>query len=160
MTLFVVIAGMAVPPVLAGLERSRTHAAGRYLASRMALARAQAVARSASVALRFVDEDRAFGVFVDGNRNGVRSRDIETGVDAAVDPPVRMSALFPGVEITVAGVGASGILSFTPAGTATPGTVSLRGRDGSQVAVRVAGATGRTRVLHYNPITREFEEGS
>ena len=150
---------MAVPPVLAGLERSRTQAAARFLAARMTLARAQAVARAATVALRFVDGDQAFAVFVDGNRNGVRTRDIEAGTDREVDPPVRLPDLFPGVGVAVAGVGASGILSFMPAGTATPGTIYLRGRDGTQAAVRIAGATGRTRVLIDNAVTGEFDEG-
>jgi hypothetical protein len=47
-------------------------------------------------------------------------------------------------------LGAGDILSFTAAGTATSGTVFVRGRDGSQLAVRVLGATGRTRVLRYD----------
>jgi hypothetical protein len=159
MALFVVLAGMAVPPVLAGLDRSRTRAAARYLASRMTLARAQAVARSTTVALRFLDDRQSFGVVIDGNRNGVRTPEIEAGTDPAIDPPVRLSALFPGVEVVVFGFGPSGLVSFTPVGTATPGTITLRGRDGSQMAVRVAGATGRTRVLRYNSVTGDFDEG-
>jgi hypothetical protein len=38
-------------------------------------------------------------------------------------------------------------MSFTPVGTSTPGSIYLRGADGTQLVVRVVGATGRARVL-------------
>ena len=124
----------------------------------MALARTEAVSRSVTIALRFEDQSdgTAFAVYVDGNHNGVRTADIDARVDQPIDAVVRLWQLFPGVSIGVTPesgeteavqVGASRILSFTPAGTATPGTIYIRGRDGSQLAVRVLGATGRTRVL-------------
>jgi hypothetical protein len=56
---------------------------------------------------------------------------------------IRASADGDGVRI-----GTSRILSMGPDGTATAGTLYLRGRRG-QYAVRVLGATGRTRVLRY-----------
>jgi hypothetical protein len=49
-------------------------------------------------------------------------------------------------------------MSFTPSGTATSGTIYIRGRDGSQFAVRVLGATGRTRVLRYLPARKEWTD--
>ncbi len=158
--LFLVLSAMAVPQVLAGLDRSRTRAAARFLAARMALARSQAVARSATVALRFSEDAdvSSFAAYVDGNRNGVRSKDIASGEDAALDSPVRLSDLFPGVTITSSSIGPSEILSFTPVGTATSGTIYVRGRDGTQYAVRVLGATGRTRVLRYDTVTSAFVE--
>ena len=55
-------------------------------------------------------------------------------------------------------IGSSNLLSFTPFGTATPGTIYVRGRDGTQLAVRVLGATARARVLRYVPRTREWVE--
>jgi hypothetical protein len=53
---------------------------------------------------------------------------------------------------------ASVLMSFTPIGTATSRTLYLRGRDASQYAVRVLGATGRTRVLRYVTATRQWIE--
>jgi type II secretory pathway pseudopilin PulG len=165
--LLLVLAAMTLPQVLAGVDRSRTHAAARYLAGRMALARAQAVARAATVALRFSADGPAVVIaeYVDGNRNGVRSSDIASGVDRMLAPPASLAAIFPGVAIAPAPggggavqVGASGIVSFTPAGTATSGTISIKGRQGSQFAVRVLGATGRTRVLRYEVQRGEFVE--
>jgi hypothetical protein len=163
-----VLVGVAVPQVLAGLDRSRAWAAARYLAARMAVARSQAVLRSAHVALRFVEDRRgiAFQMFVDDNHNGVRTSDIDAEVDRPIDAATRLSDLFPGVAIGISPalgtdpvrVGSSDLLSFTPLGTATPGTIYVRGRDGTQLAVRVLGATARTRVLQYVPRTGQWVE--
>ena len=83
MGLLAVVTGIAVPQLLAGLDQSRTHAAAQFLASRMALARVQAVARGATVALRFVDDggEVVFRTYVDGNGNGVDG--------TAVQPPAK-----------------------------------------------------------------------
>jgi Tfp pilus assembly protein FimT len=165
--LIVILSGIAVPTVLGSIDRSRGYAAARYLGTRLNLARTQAVARSASVALRFEEDARgiSFTVYQDGNRNGVRTRDIQRGVDPMIDPPARLFELFPGVEIAVtpeAGggdgvqVGSSNLLSFSPMGTATSGTVYVKGSDGTQWAVRVLGATGRTRVLRFDTRTGQW----
>ena len=159
--LIAVLSAIAVPSSLAMVDRARASAATRYLASRMAMARSHAVMRSANVALRF-NEDQAgitFRMFVDSNRNGVRARDIAARVDQPLDAPASLSDLFPGVAIAVSGaagsdplrIGSSNLLSFTPLGTATSGSVYVRGRDGSQFAIRILGATGRVRVQRYEP---------
>ena len=46
--------------------------------------------------------------------------------------------------------------SFTPLGTATSGSIYVRGRDGAQFVIRALGATGRTRVQRYAPRTRAW----
>ena len=164
-----VLAGAAVPMVLGSLDRSRGLIAAKYLGSRFALARTMAVTRRASVGLRFVDEPAgiSFQVYQDGNRNGILSVDIERQVDRPIEPATRLFELFPGVHIgLVAGMaavdavqlGRTNILSFSPGGTATSGTVHVRGRDGTQWAVRVLGATGRTRVLKFVPRTGEWTD--
>lgn len=162
------MAAVAVPQFLAGLDRSRTWAAARYLAARMAAARAHAVLRSSHVALHFVETRSgiSFQTFVDDNQNGVRTSDIAAAVDRPLDAPARLPELFPGVDIGIAPelggdpvrIGSSNLLSFTPLGTATAGTIYVRGRDGTQLAVRVLGATARTRVLRYVPQTGAWLE--
>ena len=164
-TIFIVIVGTSVPVLTAGLDRSRTEAAARYLASRFALARMEAVKRSASVAIRFGDGSSAyeFTVYVVGNRNGVRTRDIERQVDRPLGRSERLRDNFPGVTIGLlpdigiardpVQIGASSLMTFTPSGTATSGTVYIRGRGPVQYAVRVLGVTGRTRVLRYEAET-------
>lgn len=150
-----VLAAAAIPQITAGVERSRTAGAARYFASRLALARAQAVARSANVAvlLTAVDDTFIVATYVDGNGDGVRTRDITAGVDPMVGVPVRLSSLFPHVALflndpmATSTFDTSVLLSFSPLGTASSRTLYLRGADRSQYAVRVLGATGRTRVL-------------
>jgi hypothetical protein len=105
-------------------------------------------------------------MYVDGNRNGVRTRDIERQVDRPIGPAERLGSRFPGVSIGVmpgieidadpVQIGATNVMTFTPLGTATSGTVYVRGRGAVQYAVRVLGATGRTRVLRYDPDTRTW----
>ncbi len=161
-----VVAGIAAPQFLVALDRQRSWAAARYLAARMAMARSYAVTRSAHVALRFIGEgsDVTFQMFFDDNHNGVRTVDIASKVDRAIGAPSRLSEFFSGVVIGISTelgtdpvrIGSTNLLSFTPLGTATPGTVYVRGRDGLQLAVRVTGPTGRTRLLRYVPRTREW----
>jgi Tfp pilus assembly protein FimT len=162
-----VMCAVAIPQTLSTIERSRAVAAARYLASRMALARGLAVSRSTTIALRFVDGPAGVSITIiqDGNRNGVRARDIDAQIDRPIDAPVTLSELFPGVEIGLTSqtpgtdpvqLGGSNILSFTPHGTASSGSVYIRGRDGTQWVVRVLGATGRTRVLKYVPVSGEW----
>lgn len=160
-----VVAATAVAQITAGLDRSRAWGAARFLAGQMADARMRAVSSRAAVALRFVDDGREHQMFIDRNRNGVRTKDIADGIDRPLGPSMRLSEMFPGVRVAIsleAGGGAAvqfgvaDLVTFTPLGTATAGSVYIQGRDGSQFAVRVLGVTARTRVLRFNPSTREW----
>jgi type II secretory pathway pseudopilin PulG len=161
-----ILAGMAIPQTTATIERSRTLSAARYLATRLALARTQAVAHSANVALVFVADGDTYAVaaYSDGNGNGVRTRDIAAGIDPVVDGPIRFSDLFPGVSLFLSDPAAApapdagALMSFSPIGTASSRTLYVRGRDHSQYAVRVLGATGRTRLLRYVDATQQWVE--
>jgi Tfp pilus assembly protein FimT len=153
-----VLGTLAVPHALAMIQRPRAHAAARYLASRLIQARTEAVLRSATVALRLTRDPGGVSLeaFVDGNRNGVRARDIENGIDPSTGEPIRLTDLFPGVALTFST--ATGVMSFTAVGTSTSGSIYLRGADGSEYCVRVLGATARTRVLRYESASREWTE--
>jgi type II secretory pathway pseudopilin PulG len=172
-TLFVValavtIVAIALPATLEGLEESRTRNAARYLAARIRLARASAAARSRIMGLRFerLGDEFTFGTYEDGDRDGIRTSDIDRGIDRLVEPIARLSSSFPGVrfgfldDVPPIGedgsdgdpvkAGASDILTLSPGGTATSATLYLCGSTRSQYAVRVLGSTGRTRVLQFN----------
>ena len=169
LALTTLVASFAVPQVLASMGALRGRAAARYLAGRMALARTQAVARGSAVALRFV-EDKAgvsFSTFEDGNGNGVRVKDIDLRLDTLIEPPARLEDLFPGTAIALTSgtpaaaaimLGGTDLLSFSPSGSSTSGTIHVRGPDGAQWAVRILGVTGRVRVLKYAPVAREWIE--
>lgn len=170
---------VGLPVLWTGVDEYRTASAARYLAARFRLARMEAVRRSAAVGLRF-ERDGAtvrYAAFLDGNLNGVRTPDITRGVDLALDAPERIGDQFPGVSFglhaAVPAIGAatatsgdrdplqigrSRIMTFTPDGTASSGTLYVRGRGATQFAVRVLGATGRTRVLRFDTGTRAWIE--
>jgi len=162
-----ILAAAAVPQLTATIERTRTASAARYLAGRLAFARTLAVARAANVALMLTPDgdSSTLAIYVDGNGNGVRTREAG-GVDRLLAGPLRFATMFPHVTVSPndpvdsSSTWTTTLMSFTPLGTASSGTLYLRGRDGSQYAVRVLGATGRTRVLRYEPVTRTWVEVS
>lgn len=132
------------------------------------MARTEAVARSATVGLRFHTDASGIRVasFVDGNRNGVLAIDIASGTDWPLSVPTSLEEMFPGVIIGApanstdapVALGGTEILSFAPGGTSTSGTIHILGRDGSRFAVRLLGATGRVRILRFDPMSGEWVE--
>jgi len=162
------LAGIALPLTNEALDELRTAAATRYIAGKVRNARMDAVKRSTAVALRFeaASPDYTFAFYIDGNGNGVRAADISRGIDYTREPRQRLHDHFAGVRFILgAGVpdvdgnttggtdgvriGAARILTTSPDGTATSGTLYVRGRR-AQYAVRILGVTGRTRVLKYD----------
>lgn len=165
---------MVVPLTDAAIDEIRTAAAARYVAGRIVAIRMDALRRSAAVALRFASagNDYTFVVIADGNGNGVRTAEIASGTDVRVGIPERLAYTFrdvrfglldgvPDADGQATGgldgvrIGTSRILTMSPEGTATPGTLYVRGKR-AQYAVRVLGATGRTRVLEYQRRTRTW----
>jgi len=163
-----VLAGVAVPLTGDALDEARTSAAARYLAAQIVSSRMDAVNRSRSVALRFEASTPDYRVarYIDGNGNGVRAAEIGRGIDPIDEGPKRIGDDFPNVRFGLAdglpdvdglrGTGTDGvrigtarILTMSADGTATSGTLYLEGRR-AQYAVRVLGATGRTRVLKFD----------
>lgn len=161
-----ILAAIAVPRATATIERSQALDAARYFKTQLMLARSRAVVRSVMVSLRFQQDARGFffTVFADGNGNGVRTAEIDAGIDRPVEGPTRVSDMFPSVDIAMAAdgsgdpvqIGLSNLLSFSPLGTATSGSIYLRGRDGSRFTVRVWGVTARARLLRYVPARDEW----
>ena len=174
MAISVVLLGMAIPVGGNALDDMRTRAAARYVAGRIANSRLGAINRSRAIGLRFIaaTPDYQFGAYVDGNGNGVRSADIQDGTDFAVETPRRLGSDFRGVHFgllvgisDIDGVGNTNpdgvrigtpkILTMSPEGTATSGTLYVQGIR-AQYAIRVLGATGRTRLLKYEPGSRSW----
>ena len=164
------LAGLAVPFLMAARERSRVSAAAAYLSAQAMLARSRAVQHGAAVGLRFEADAGAyrFGSYVDGDGDGIRASDVSRGIDRPLGPAQRLGDAYPsvrfGLRASVPPIGSSraagshadpirfgrgDTLTFSPLGTATSGTLYLRGA-GEQYAVRVLGATGRVRVLYFD----------
>src|SRR4051812_8715476 len=163
------VTAMAVPQGLRALDDFRTRAAARYLAGRALDARFAAVAHETTTGLRFeaAVPDYRITAVADGNGNGLRTSEIQRGVDRTLSDPERLDTHFGGVAFGIlSGVpdadgqpangsdgvrlGTSKLLSMNADGTSSSGTLYLHGRDRSQYAVRVLGVTGRVRVLKFD----------
>jgi len=169
------LTGIAVPQTTRALDDLRTAGAARYVAGRLQLARMEAVSRTRDTAMRFVTTGSTytFAVYADGNRNGVRTSDIQQGIDASIAHPERLSDQFPGVDFgTLPGLpgveddgapgsdpirlGPGNLASFTSSGTSSTGSIYVRGRGTAQFVIRLFGQTGKTRILRFNAQNRTW----
>jgi prepilin-type N-terminal cleavage/methylation domain-containing protein len=165
------LAAIAVPHSLRALDDFRTRTAARYVAQRLSAARFDAIRRSAAHGLRFEMDGAGYRVsmVVDGNNNGLRTTDIQRGIDRTLTEPETLDTHFAGVMFGIAEgvpdvdgapagstdgvrIGSSKLLALNADGTATPGTLYVRGGSRSQYAVRVVGSTGRIRILRFDAI--------
>jgi type II secretory pathway pseudopilin PulG len=171
------ILAAAMPQLLGFQEGSRGVAAARYVAARLQDARMEALKRSAHVAVAFVGagSDITFAAVADGNGNGVRTAEIASGIDWTLWPAERLGQHVPGAEFgVIAGtpsidntgaltgtdpirLGRSDLVSFSPLGSATPGTIYLLGPDRKPWAVRITGATGRVRLYEFEPTSQTWQ---
>jgi prepilin-type N-terminal cleavage/methylation domain-containing protein len=177
MAIVCTVSTMAVPQGLRALDDFRTRTAARFLAQRLADARITAIRRATSVGLRFESgsPDYRVSTVADGNHNGLRTTDIQRGIDPTIAPGETLDTHFSGVAFGILpgvpdadgqpangtdGVrtGVSKLLSLNPDGTSSSGTLYVHGRDRSQYAVRVLGSTGRTRVLKYDFASRRWTD--
>lgn len=172
-----ILGGLSVPMVSHAVDAGRVRQAAGLVASRFRLARAQAASATRVVSVVFdrVDGRWVFEVCEDRNGNGVRRAEIQSGTDACVDGPHDLAALFPGVQVAADAAvqgpdgesgsadpvrfGSANLASFSPAGTCSAGSLWLRSAGGSQFMVRVAGVTGRVRVLRYDAVSGQWRDG-
>jgi type II secretory pathway pseudopilin PulG len=164
------LSALVVPHSLRALDDFQTRSAARYLAQRIGSARFDAINRSTTHGLRFTPAaaDYTMAAVADGNRNGLRTAELVSGVDRVLTEPELLEWHFAGVAFGIlegvpdadglpAGstdgvrIGSSRLLAINADGTATSGTLYLRGRGRSQYAVRVLGVTGRVRLLRFDP---------
>ena len=161
-------AAIAVPYLKAYRAESHLMGSARQFKSRFRQAQSEAVRRNVNTAIRFEQGGSRwrYSVYVDGDWDGVRSDDIAAGRDPRVAGPFPLDSAADGVRVGInpnvpapppdsgmldpAGdpirFGTSNMLSFTPLGTATPGTFYLAG-EVRQAAVRVTGGSARVRIM-------------
>jgi type II secretory pathway pseudopilin PulG len=172
-----ILAAFSVPATSAAIDRSRVRHAASFAASRARYTRQQAVFGNRAFAMVFdlVGGRWVFRVCSDGNYNGVRRLDITLGFDPCIEGPHDVETMFKGTKVAVdpairgpAGepgssdpvrFGGSDIFSCSLGGSCTAGSVYLQSPNGTQYAVRVFGATGRTRVLRYERVTSRWVDG-
>jgi type II secretory pathway pseudopilin PulG len=169
-----IVAAFAAPALAAQLRALSLRAAADDLASLVRRARHEAAARTRVQALVFRSRRERWIVtrHEDGNRNGVRAEDLESGADpsrgASIDlterwgrarpglpsfpvpriPPAR-GALLPGADpLQLSGTDR---ISCYPDGSCTPGSVYLTAGGAEAAAVVIYGGTGRVRTWRYVP---------
>lgn len=175
--LCLMMGAVAVPVIGGTLDRERTIIGARYLAGHLQRARLDALKRARSVAVRLelVGGRTQVRSYADGNGNGVLQRDIDRGVDVALtrlewlddqarDISLRINqrvsdvsgstTLEPGADPLR--IGNTALVTFSPFGSATNGTLYVAAQRGPQMAIRIFGATGRVRVLMFDAQARQW----
>jgi type II secretory pathway pseudopilin PulG len=170
-------AALAAPGMLAGLDDLKTLGAVRYMSGILQQARMQAVLRHAEVAVRFTASGSAYeyALYIDGNGNGVRARDISSGVDHEIRRAERLSDQFAGIEFGTlpdlpavdssssppgtdpVRLGSGSMAAFASRGTSTSGSLYVKGRRNAQYVIRVFGETGKTRILRFDLGARRWK---
>ena len=177
LSLCLLIMVIAVPVVGGTLDREWTIIGAQYLAGQLQRARLGSLKRARSVAVRVqvIGDRTELRLFADGNGNGVLQYDIDHGIDTPLAPAEWLDDRARGVSLRinqdvtdVAGSGAlapgddplhignTSLVTFSPVGTATGGTLYVAAHHGPQMAIRVFGATGRVRVLMFDAPTQQW----
>jgi hypothetical protein len=172
-----VLSSIAIPMLHAAQQHNEARVAARFLATRLQQARVEALRRNTAVAVRFdpADLDR-IRVYVDGDRDGVLESDISRGIDRLLNESrlsdftgpvgirINQNIEEPDTGVAIAAgadplrIGSSALLTFSPLGSATSGTVYVAASRGPQMAIRMFGPTSRMRVLKYDPSRRQWRE--
>lgn len=171
------VTAVSLPSFASLQRRSALRAASAELRSIFHLVRSRAIARNANSGLKFfqVAGVWVFGVYDDGDGDGVRNDDIARGIDRLAMAPrvvlpesTAIAIGLPGYSLRDPGgdritassspvrFNRSSLCSFSPLGEATPGTIYLTDRAGELHAVRVYGATAKMRVLRYDRESRRW----
>jgi type II secretory pathway pseudopilin PulG len=167
LALFLLTASWLIPGLRAYSQEAHLMAAAEKFSGQFREAYSMAVKQNVNTAIRFEPGHGGpvYSLYRDGNGNGVLSADIAKGRDERVAGPFELSGgaadVRVGINVNVPAIppdsgtldpadpikfGASNMVSFSPLGTATPGTFYLAG-NGAQAAVRVTPGSARVRIL-------------
>lgn len=176
---------LSLPPAFAWARRERLQGGIRRLAQDLQAARWRALASGRSTGLVFTltaNGDLLWTIYGDGDGDGLRRADMDSGVDISLSRERRLSQVAPGVRAGLltgttlprvprlppqAGwisnpenpvkFGSSRMASFSPQGSASSGSLYLTdGRD--MAALVLNGVTGRLRLFRFNVTRRDWKE--
>ncbi|KAB2969200.1 MAG: hypothetical protein F9K18_01760 [Thermoanaerobaculia bacterium] len=168
--------GIATPPLASAAAGLEVRLAAGEVQSALRLARAFAIAHDVHVGVKLRTAPGgavSWGLYRDGDADGVRTDDIDSGVDPLA-APVRALAHFgrrvrfgfpPGTPPRDPAdprrrldrlddpirFNRSDIASFGPLSGSTPGSIYVTDGARHLAVVRVASATARARILRYDP---------
>lgn len=178
-TILALAAAVGVPALSELNGQMTIRAASATVVAILQKARARALYEQRDVGVKWTSAggDVVFTVYEDGNGNGVLTEEIRKGIDRMVSPPVSMRGRFgkvtfsflPGfAALDPSGApigdlndpirfGRSGICTFSPTGSASPGSIYLSDGKGRQEVVRVHPLMSRIQVLEYRSGVRQWE---
>ncbi|HEU4403019.1 MAG TPA: GspH/FimT family pseudopilin [Candidatus Polarisedimenticolia bacterium] len=171
--MFGLLTATAAPALLAALSRARVATAGREMAGEMARLRAEAISGRRDVGLRLTWSSGRYeyAFYADGDGDGVRRDDIASGLDPLLAGPRDLPSRYEGIDFGLLdaaipelppgkGVlppggdpvrfGRSDIITFTPRGTSSSGTLYISDGTSTVVAVVLYGGTGRIRTWRFD----------
>ncbi|HEX9735600.1 MAG TPA: GspH/FimT family pseudopilin [Thermoanaerobaculia bacterium] len=176
------VAATIYPPFVQTTSSLRLKMAAQQIAGAMRLARAYAIRHSANVAVKFrVGDDGAvtYALYRDGDGDGVRSNDLESGKDPEVWPPRRLHYIGGSVRVGIPPgrpprhpgnpdrrldqlddpikFNSSDLASFSPLGTATPGSIYLSDAHRHLMAVRIYHVSGKVTILAYDETSETWQ---
>jgi hypothetical protein len=165
----------AAVPALGRMRGSAMTAAGaRHLAVTLHALRWKSAAQGRGHGLRFVGDSEGWAWYEvrDGNGNGLRTAEVEAGTDPTLSGPHRLESVASGITLGFPPggpfprippksgwiddpsdpirIGNTSLLAFTPAGTASSGTLYVTDGKERLYAVVIYGRTSKIRVWRYS----------
>lgn len=165
---------LATPSLSGLLARSRMQGAARELIGELRAARSMAFSEGRCIGFRFEKDGGGwkYTLYSDGDGDGIRSGDITAGIDRPLRAARRMSESWEGLDFGFLDLprvrklppgsgwmgvrddpvqcGSADIISFSPEGDATSGTLYLTDARDLMMAVVLFGPTVRIRSYRYD----------
>jgi len=172
--------GLTLPALGRARSRAAAGAAARRIATLLHAQRWRSVTVGEAHGLLFERDDGGWTWLEvrDGNRNGLRTREIRNGIDPILSGPHRLDASTPGATpgfppggpfpeippgrggIDPVGdpirFGNSNLVSFGPLGTASSGRIYLTDGRSELYAVVLFGQTSRVRIWRLDPESKQW----
>ena len=167
LALLAILVQLAAPSFVRWRLRTELRGAVQNLRLTVQRLRSSALATGRTHGVVFAPEgELSWETVVDGDGDGVRSADLAAGIDIRIGPTWLLDRRFPGLRAglpqgvpTLAGgaagrngvaFGRSSILSCSPDGTTSTGTLYLHDPGGNAAALRLYGPTGRVTLWWWN----------
>lgn len=170
-----IVASLGLPELFRATAQARLDLGAAEIASTLRLTRIYALRHGANVAVKFRvagDGTVFYAIFRDGDGDGVRTQDLDKGVDPQVEPWRRLTHLgrsagfgFPpgplppdptsgrpigGSRTDPIRFNNSDLASFSASGGSTPGSVYLTDGGRGFAVVRVTSVSGRVRTMRWD----------
>lgn len=180
LTIVVTVTALVAPGVFELSAAQAVRSGAGEVRSMLVQARALALARGRYVGVKFRKNGSRYewALYGDGNGNGIRTAEINSGVDKPLGITIPwhrndvLPAIMKGSPVPDPGdprknldslddpirFNASDICSFSPIGESTPGSVYLWDGHNRMAVVRVLGRTAKVRTLYYRRGEKEWEQ--